>query len=192
MSTHPGSAHAPRGGERGRSSWTLVTATAVGMALLALVGVGLAMSNSNASQSYWIALVPVFGVLCVLTAWYRGVDTRASVLRQILHWAGIGLAVGIDFAYIKKAGEETSLSAGLNSLLLLALGCYLAGVHMEWLFILAGALLTLILVVVVVGEQYLPFLFGVGVVVIILMVVVHRYFRVRATPPHPPTATPVK
>jgi hypothetical protein len=183
MSTHPTPATS-------RHPWTLVTATAVGMALLALVGVGLAMSNSNAAQSYWIALVPIFGVLCVLTAWYRGGDTRSTMLRQVLHWAGIGLAVGIDFAYIKKAGEQTAMAASLNSLLLLALGCYLAGVHMEWLFVLAGALLTLILVVVVIGEQYLPYLFGVGVVVIVLMVLVNRHFRARHAPP--PTAIPVK
>ena len=94
---------------------------------------------------------------------------------------------------VERRGEQTALSASLNSLLLLALGCYLAGVHMEWLFMLAGALLTLILVVFIIGEQYLPFLFGVGVVIIVLMVVVHRYFRVRAvSPPHAPPAAPAK
>lgn len=190
MSTHTSTTSASHAGERGIRSWTLVTVVAVGMALLALVGVGLAMSNSRATQSYWIALVPVFGVLCVLTAWYRG-DTRSTMLRQVLHWAGIGLAVGIDFAYIKGAGEQTAEASGLNSLLLLALGCYLAGVHMEWLFILAGALLTLVLVVFIIGQGYLPFLFGVGVVVIVLMVVINRYFRARAASPAP-QAPPAK
>lgn len=192
MSTHSANAGTvPQTGGRGSRSWALVTATAVAMALLALVGVGLAMSNSKASETYWIALVPVYGVLCVLTAWYRQGANRAAVLRQLLHWAGIGVAVGLDFAYIRTAGLETGTAAGLNSLLLLALGCYLAGVHMEWLFILAGVLLTLILVVVAIGEQYLPFLFGVGVVVIVLMVLANWYFRPRAAPT-PPAPAPTK
>lgn len=161
----------------------LVTATAIVMALLALVGVGLAMSNSKASETYWIALVPVYGVLCVLTAWTRRGAQRTAVLQQVLHWTGIGVAVGLDFAYLRRSGLETGAAAGLNSLLLLALGCYLAGVHMEWLFILAGILLSLILVIVAVGEQYLPLLFGVGVVVIVLMVVGNWYFRPRPVPP---------
>src|SRR5262249_35053277 len=67
-----------------------------------------------------------------------------------------------------------------HSLLLLAVGCLLAGVHIEWLFALAGGLLLLILVVAAVGEQYLPMMFGVGVAVIVAMLVARWLLYSRA------------
>jgi hypothetical protein len=50
----------------------------------------------------------------------------------------------------------------MNAMLLLALGCYLAGVHFEWLFVLVGILLTLALLVVVKADQYVWLIFVVG------------------------------
>ena len=47
----------------------------------------------------------------------------------------------------------------LATLLILALGCVLAGIHLEWLFALVGLLLALILIVVSVAQQYLTIAF---------------------------------
>ena len=62
----------------------------------------------------------------------------------------------------------------MNAVLLLALGCYLAGVHLEWLFVLVGLLLTLTLIVVATAEQYLWLIFVVGGLAIALIFVLQR------------------
>jgi hypothetical protein len=147
------------------------------MVVLALLGVGLTTTSPGSAPAYWIALVPIYGALCVGTAWARGRHGQSgespAVLRQLLHWLGIGIALSLDFL-ILGTGTETGQAAGLNALLLLALGCYLAGVHMEWLFILVGVLLTLTLVCVVKAEQYLWLMFVVGAFAIAAMLALPR------------------
>ena len=147
------------------TSWKIASVVAVIMVLLALLGIGLTTTNSAAAPTYWVSLVPIYGLLCVSLAWARARNDpaarRPDVIRQLFHWLGIGVAVGLDF-YIRGTGVETGTAAGMNALLLLALGCYLAGVHLDWLFVLVGILLTLALLVVVKADQYLWLIFVVG------------------------------
>ncbi len=136
------------------------------MVVLSLVGVGMTTTASPAtSRGYWVSLVPVFGLLCVVTAWarsgpHRPVDRRA-VARQVFHWVGIAAALWIDYL-ILRTGEETRVATGMNAVLVLALGCYLAGVHLELLFVPVGLLLTLTLVLVGRIDQYQWLIFVVG------------------------------
>jgi hypothetical protein len=154
-------------------SWTVGTAAAVGMALLALLGVGLTTSSASIAPTYWICLVPVYGAACVAIAWARGRQhgklAWSAAGRQVLHWAGIAIALGLDFL-VRRTGEESGMAAGMNALLLLALGCYLAGVHLEWVFALVGVLLTVALIIVTKADQYLWLIFVVGAVTIALMI----------------------
>jgi hypothetical protein len=153
---------------------------AVVMVLLALLGVGLTTSSSGAAPVYWVSLVPVFGCLCIGTAWSRarhgGFDSP-MVVRQVFHWLGIGAALGMDF-YIRGTGEESSMGAGLNAMLLLALGCYLAGVHLDWLFAVVGVLLTLALIILTKADQYLWLIFVVGFVSVVAMIALMRLLTV--------------
>jgi hypothetical protein len=135
------------------------------MVVLALIGVGLTTSRSEIALTYWIWLVPVYGLLCIATAGARGWHEKGlrqlQLVRQVAHWLGIGLALWIDFL-IRRAGEETATSAALSAMMLLALGCYLAGVHLEWHFILVGAVLILATITIAKAEQYLWLIFVVG------------------------------
>jgi hypothetical protein len=161
--------------------WRVAVSVGVIMVLLALLGVGLTTAKSNAAQVYWISMVPVYGILCVLTAYLsakKGGFDYSQVHRQAFHWLGIGLAVGLDF-FLLRSGEESGMGAGLVALLLLALGCFTAGVHFQWLFILVGLLLGVTLYVVVVAEQYSWLIFVVGVATIALMFLLPRLFGQR-------------
>jgi hypothetical protein len=155
-------------------SWMVGTAVAVGMALLALLGVGLTTASAAVAPTYWVCLVPVYGAACVAIAWARGRHHGgfpwSATVRQVLHWVGIAIALGLDFI-IRGTGEESGNAAGMNALLLLALGCYLAGVHLEWLFALVGVLLTVALIVVTKAQEYLWLIFVVGAVTIAVMIV---------------------
>ena len=159
-------------------SWKIAGTIALIMVLLALLGVGLATMSAPLARNYWMTLVPIYGVLCTVTAWRRSQQAGAAggklVLRQVLHWLAIGAAVLLDFA-IRGSGMETQLSSGFNALLLLALGCFLAGVHLDWSFTLVGLLLALTLVCAAKAEQYLWLLFIVGVLVIGGLLVAGRW-----------------
>jgi hypothetical protein len=138
--------------------WRTGAVVAAIMVVLALVGVGLTTIRRAEARRYWIYLVPVYGLLCVATAWLRSRQEATfgigAVVRQVLHWLGVGAAVALDF-YVTGTGEEAGFAAGLNALLLLAVGCFLAGVHLEWLFMLVGLLLALTLICAVKADQYL-------------------------------------
>ena len=128
MSERPSDSINATGPMRSASKTTalkVATVAAVSMVILALIGVGLTMADSAISATYWILMVPIYGLLCVATAWYRSVPGAGAgpslVLRQVFHWLGIGGALGLDF-FFRTLGEETDIAAGLNALLLLALG----------------------------------------------------------------------
>src|SRR5262249_41815077 len=137
-------------------SWKVAAAVAAIMVLLAMLGVAITTASRALAPLYWISLLPLFGGLCLAAPWGRApaagaAERRPLVLRQLWHWLGIGIALGLDFL-IRGTGEESGTGAGLNALLLLALGCYLAGVHLEWIFTLVGGLLTLTLIVLTQAE----------------------------------------
>jgi len=152
--------------------WRVAAAVAAIMVGLVLVGVGLATADPSLAPRYWLWLVPVFGVLSVLTAWISspgrdGPGLRA-VGRQVLHWLVIGGAVSIDF-WLRGTGEEAGVAVGFDALLLLAVGCFLAGVHLESIFALVGTLLTITLLVLVKANQYFWLLFVLGAAVLALI-----------------------
>jgi hypothetical protein len=146
-------------------SWKVASGVGAVMVALALLGVALSTTSNAAAPAYWVSLVPIYGLLCLGMASVRakqeGKPPRPYVLRQLLHWLGIGVALALDFL-VRGTGQETGTAAGLNALLLLALGCFLAGIHLEWLFALVGVLLGLALVVVAKADQYLWLIFVVG------------------------------
>jgi hypothetical protein len=153
-------------------SWKIACIFAVIMVVLALLGVVLSTASKAAAPVYWISLVPIYGLLCMGTAWARskhgGTIDRGAILRQLFHWLGIGVAIALDF-FIRGTGEESSQGAGLNALLLLALGCYLAGIHLEWLFILVGILLSVTLIIFTQAQAYVWLIILVGVLAVAAM-----------------------
>jgi hypothetical protein len=168
-------------------TWKVASIVAAVMVLLALLGVGLTTTNSAVAPTYWISLVPVYGLLCVSIAWARSHHDpslrRPVVVRQIFHWLGIGVALGLDF-YVRRTGEETGAAAGINALLLLALGCYLAGIHLEWMFIIVGLLLTLALLIITKADQYLWLIFVVGGLAVAAMLTLAWHLN-KSRYPHP-------
>jgi hypothetical protein len=161
--------------------WRIAVVVGVIMVLLALLGVGLTTARSTAAQVYWISMVPLYGALCMVTAYLsaqKGHFDFTQVYRQAAHWLGIGLAVAVDF-FLLRSGEESGMGAGLVALLLLAVGCFTAGVHLQWLFILVGLLLGATLIIVVSAEQYSWLIFVIGVVTVVLMFLLPRLFGLR-------------
>jgi len=167
------------GASTARPSWKIAGTAAAIMVVLALLGVGLATADVRFARDYWMALVPIYGLLCVFTAWKRERPGDRLVLRQLLHWGAIAGAVALDFS-IRSTGLETQVATGLNALMLLALGCFLAGVHLDWLFVPVGLLLTLTLVLVAKADQYLWLLLVASALPLAVWVGVRRFSRSRS------------
>jgi hypothetical protein len=156
---------------------TAAAILAVTMIVLALVGAGATLANVSWAERYWLWLVPVFGVICTVTAWMRTRTLDWTVLRQVLHWLAVGVTIAIDFSFFRRSGEQTSITTSLNSLLLLALGCLLAGIHLEWSFALVGILLLATAFTVAVAQEYMALVMLLGVLLIALVLVGHHFVR---------------
>jgi hypothetical protein len=167
--THTPGAGAATSAGRGHIAKNLATIIAVIMVLLAMLGTGVTLADATWARKYWLFLVPIYGLLCTFTAWYNARVLDRMVTRQILHWISVGIAIVLDFTFLQGSGEQTATATGLSSLLILALGCLLAGIHMEWLFALVGLLLLAIVVIVSIAQEYLALVFLIGALVIMLV-----------------------
>jgi hypothetical protein len=114
--------------------------------ILTLFGVAYASFSRQSIVGYWEFLTPVIGVLCVVTAWPHAPD-RAARLRlvwtQALHWLAFLVAMNL----LLLSGVASTLSAdasGLVILTLLALGTFVAGVHIQaWQICVLGVIMAL-------------------------------------------------
>lgn len=121
----------------------------VGMLALAIGGVGVAEIRQTGGWLYWIVLVVVYAIISVLRAWLRAKHSGGAVWpmirAQVLHW--LGTLVAIKIVLLFEAADITDRGPASDfSLLLLALSCFLAGVHFDWTFMLLGVVLAVIAV----------------------------------------------
>jgi hypothetical protein len=136
--------HVPR--HRPHLSFWLRELPYVVVLILTLFGVAYASFSRQSMVGYWEFLVPVIGILCVVTAWPHAPD-RAARLRlvwtQALHWLAFLVAMNL----LLLGGVTSTLSAdasGLVILTLLALGTFVAGVHIQaWQICVLGVVMAL-------------------------------------------------
>jgi hypothetical protein len=124
------------------------------MLVLALIGVGVTQIEHSGPRVYWVFLVLVYGGIGTALAWVRakrrGAPVWPMIRGQALHWLGTLAAIKIVLLF-EATGVTDRAPASDYSLLILALSCYLAGVHLNWTFRFLGALLA----VIAVGLGYL-------------------------------------
>ncbi len=114
--------------------------------ILTLFGVAYASFSKQSMVGYWEFLAPVIGVLCVVVAWPHAPDKAARlrlVWTQALHWLAFLVAMNL----LLLSGVASMLSAdatGLMILTLLALGTFVAGVHIQaWQICVLGVVMAL-------------------------------------------------
>ena len=118
----------------------------VAVLILTLFGVAYASFSRQSMVGYWEFLAPVIGLLCVGIAWPRAHDKTARwrlVWTQALHWLAFLVAMNL----LLLSGVASLLSAdatGLTILTLLALGTFVAGVHIQsWQICVLGMVMGL-------------------------------------------------
>ena len=144
-----------------------------GLALLVMIGLFLANVNPPRARFYWSAMFPVFGIVNI---WHelRTPDRRSEpawrmVVRQVLHWLGPIVAVRIIFLQLSRGQMDADADA-LATLLILAVTCFLAGVHLDRSFYWVSAVLAIAVVIGTEVEAYLWMLAALAAVALALAV----------------------
>lgn len=99
--------------------------------VLTILGVGYSSFSNTPLAYYWILLTLLIAVICIVTGWPRASDNELRfrlVLTQSLHWLAVLIAMNV--ALLPRVQSTANVdTTGLTVLLLLALGTFLAGVH---------------------------------------------------------------
>jgi hypothetical protein len=114
--------------------------------VLTLCGVAYASFSRQPMVGYWEFMAPVIGVLCIVIAWPHAPDKAARfrlVWTQAAHWLAFLVAMNL----LLLSGVASMLSpdaTGLTILTLLALGTFVAGVHIQaWQICVLGMVMAL-------------------------------------------------
>ena len=116
------------------------------MLSMAVVGIGLVTLTGEPVGFYWEVLTIVYCGLCIFIGW-RHADTREErvklVWTQVAHWAAFLFAMWLIYTPTMRALIDVN-ATGLNLMVLLALGTFVAGVHAEaWQICVVGLILAL-------------------------------------------------
>src|SRR5579862_3563088 len=143
--------------------------------LCVLVMIGLFLTNVNHlhARYYWSAMFPIFGIVSL---WHellgpghqQGTQWR-RVWRQVLHWLGPIVAVWIIFLQLAR-GQMDADAAALVILLILAVTCFMAGVHLDRSFYWVSAVLAFAAVIGTEVEAYLWMLAAIAIVAVAVTV----------------------
>jgi len=99
--------------------------------ILTLLGVAYTSFTRRPTTGYWEFLVPVMGVVCIWSGWRYTPDKKAQlrlIWTQAAHWLAFFAAMNL----LLLPSVQRMLNAdatGLAILLLLALGTFVAGIH---------------------------------------------------------------
>lgn len=105
------------------------------LALLTLTVLGIVMTGiaKHPINLYWEIMAPLIGLACVVTAWPQTKDRADQwrlIWRQVLHW--IAFLVAMNVALLPDVQRFLNpTGVGLMILLQLALGTFIAGVHIS-------------------------------------------------------------
>ena len=114
--------------------------------VLTIFGVAYTSVSHQPLVGYWQFLAVAVGLVCVTTGWLHIHDPKARlrmVWTQALHWIAFLVAMNI----VLLANVQLTLTAtstGLTLLMLLALGTFVAGVHVSWQICVLGLIMGLL------------------------------------------------
>jgi hypothetical protein len=154
--------------------------------LSVLVMIGLFLTNVSHlhARYYWSAMFPIFGIVSL---WHElnGPNSNPGplwkrIVRQVLHWLGPIVAVQIIFLQLAR-GQMDADAVALVTLVILAVTCFMAGVHMDRSFYWVSAALAFAAVVGTEVEAYLWMLAAIAIVALAITVFAAIALRRRTT-----------
>jgi hypothetical protein len=128
--------------------------------VLTLLGVAYTSISHQPLIGYWEFLALAMGVVCIGTGWLHTHTNEARfrmVWTQVLHWVAFLVAMNIIvLSDVQKL--LTAPGTGLALLMLLALGTFVAGVHISWQICILGLIMALLVPAIAWLTSYALFL----------------------------------
>jgi len=137
--------HLSARGAGGARSWLGARLPYYIVLILAMTGVAYTSMSGRPLNGYWEFLAVAIGLACIAMGWRRTTDKserRRILVTQSLHWLAFLIAMGI----LLLPSVNTFLSGpatGLALMLLLALGTFVAGIHVSSEIAVLGIVLAL-------------------------------------------------
>ncbi len=168
---HPGSGNAQtsaneatsvRGGtEQHRQSQRNQLIVFCALLILALIGMGVTESRQDGGWEYWIFLVVIYGLTSIVLTWrqakHRGEPVWRMIREQVFHWVGVLITLKVLFL-LERTDVMSREAISDVSVIILALACYLAGVHFQWIFLIVGIFVGIMAIALAYTEQYVVWL----------------------------------
>ncbi len=111
------------------------------MLILAMVGMGVAQAFEKRGWLVWSFIAIAYGGISLWFGWRRVAATGESfwpeASRHIFHWLGLFLGLKVMFA-LEAMGFLDRIVVSDVALLMLALTCYFAGLHLQWMFFIVA------------------------------------------------------
>ena len=171
------SIHEAKGG-----GWKIRLGVLCAMLALALAGMGFTQASDSGAWEYWLFVVVIYAALglwrSTRSAKQAGQSIRKSITRELAHWSTL-----IGFLAVLLLLERREIvnrdSASYFALMMLALSCVMAGVHIDWLLLVVGVVLTIMLVAMATLEQ-----FSVWIIMILVVCLAAAFFYIKSKRAH--------
>jgi len=143
------------------------------MILLAWIGAGYTASDAQGSRWYWQCLIPVFGLICIVTQWGHVTPTLKArsvlAMRQILHWGVVLLILQLVFIASNQSFMDALDDRQASFLLMLTvtLSTFLAGIYFDWRLCVVAIFLGASAIFMVIVQNIAPALVLIGIVALI-------------------------
>jgi hypothetical protein len=152
------------------------------LVLLAIVGIGITDFSPQLSHWYWLAMVVITGIACIVMEWSRarkkGLSATTILKKEVFIWLGVLVAVNLVY-FLFHSGRLDSENTGLVILLILALATFLAGLRLDWRLCLLGGVLSGALILATYLEEFLWI-----VLMVVLAAAAGIYFMARLKSGH--------
>ena len=167
---------------RSGASWKLQFYALCGMLVLALIGMGLSQTLVKGVWWYWLFVVVIYAALGLWRS-TRKANKKDQAVRELIgrelgHWVILLAFLALVFLLERQEIIDRQASSDV-ALLLLALTCCLAGVHFDWLLMVVGIVLTIMVVAMSTLKQYSIALWVIMILVAILAATLF-YFKSRS------------
>jgi hypothetical protein len=156
------------------------------MLFLACLGMAFTDLKSEGAWIYWRAITPVYALLSIGLSFYlkhkKAKDVVWTIWHEIAHWVGLLASIYV-LSLLVRMGFMGRFEAGVETILLLALATFLAGVYIEPTHLVIGAILGLIVLGIGFVNQYL---YGIFLPIIVIALVLIFWISRTKKPANPP------
>jgi len=153
--------------------------------VLCFIGIAYTDASGRRSMDFWLWMVPVFAVAAIIMEWSHAIHKAKQdynfIWQQALHWLAVFIALKVIFILL-HIGRLPNDGASFVLITIMSLGTFLAGVYINWRFLLLGIFIALAAIFAAYLEAYMWVLIPIALVIIIIgFFIGRREFRALTT-----------